>query len=150
MISKPDWASNQLTPKIWTGEKPDQKTGQPKIHKIFKFWKKTYIFMCIHMNPNHYTQICKISHVYSKGAYNQNNIECNPYLNQNTSTLCCGGVPLPSHPCSRSALPKGALRNHAPWARERFAPCPVSVSLPSKGAFCSLPRELSLPKHSLH
>lgn len=34
--------------------------------------------MCIHMNPNYYTQMCKISHAYSKGAYNQNITECNP------------------------------------------------------------------------
>lgn len=34
------------------------------------------------MNPNHYTQICIISHIYSKGAYNQNNKECYPSLNQ--------------------------------------------------------------------
>ena len=44
------------------------------------------IFMCIHMNPNHYTQICKVCLENSKGAYNQNSTECNPSLNQNTST----------------------------------------------------------------
>jgi hypothetical protein len=30
--------------------------------------------------------------------------------------LGCGGAPPPSRPRSRSALPKGALRNRAPWA----------------------------------
>lgn len=38
--------------------------------------------MCGYMNPNQYPQICKFSHIYSKGVYNQNNIEYNPYLNK--------------------------------------------------------------------
>lgn len=33
------------------------------------------------MNPNH-TQIWKSYHIYRKGAYNHNNTECSPSLNQ--------------------------------------------------------------------
>ncbi len=53
-----------------------------KILLNIQILKKTYIFICIHMNPNHlYTLTKVLIYIACKGAHNQNSIECNPSLN---------------------------------------------------------------------
>lgn len=76
-------------PQNWELEKNGPKNwSTKKIHKYSNFEKKRkkYIFMCAHMNPNHYTQICKVPHIYSKGMHITKITEYNPYLNKNALT----------------------------------------------------------------
>jgi hypothetical protein len=90
-LSEMDSSLNQSTPKTWTRleleKNRTKKMVSQNIHKILKFWKK-HIYSCasiwiqtiIHKYENF------LMYIASKGTYNQNNTECNPYLNQNTST----------------------------------------------------------------
>lgn len=89
--------------------------------------------MCIHMNPNHYTQICKVSHIYSKGAYNQNRTECNPYLNQTYVNKDASLHPNNSDPLHFSVL--DLLQNYTINFQEIYQGYPIyfSLSIPVDG-----------------